>query len=315
MPITYLPVSRRGFLKSTLAMGAGILLIDSRAWGDESARNKSERFIVFSDSHIAADGKKIVREMNMSDNLRNAVAAALVGGLPKASGVFVNGDLAYSTGEPEDYAQFLSLMKPLIDSGLALHLSLGNHDHRENFWKALPAGAQAVQSRHVTVVESAHATWVVLDTLDKTNVTPGLLGAEQLTWLRAFLDEPNRTTKPVLVMVHHQPERDPAATQPVAAGEKPKKFNGIADGAALMEIILPRKQVKALINGHLHRWELKQEKGLHLINLPAVAYCFGKDQTCAWTDWEVSNKGVEITFNTIDPQHAKNNSKSALVWR
>jgi 3',5'-cyclic AMP phosphodiesterase CpdA len=315
MPISYLPVSRRRFLQSSLALGAGVLLADTLAWGDDATKSQADRFIVFSDTHIAADASKIERGVNMSDHLGTAVASALAAGLPKASCVFVNGDLSLKDGQPGDYTQFVSLMKPLRDAGLPIHLSLGNHDHRDNFWQAIPPGAAVVESKHVTVVESPKVTWIVLDTLNKTNVTPGLLGAAQLKWLAAFLDEPTHASKPVLVMIHHQPERDPAATQPAAANEKPKNYSGLLDGAALMEILLPRKQVKAVINGHQHQWGLKQENGLHLVGLPAVAYTFGGDQTPAWTDWNVSDKGVEITFNTIDPKHAKDKTKAELAWR
>ncbi len=314
MAITLMPLSRRRFLQSTLALGAGVLISD--AWGQEKPAEARERFVLFSDTHIAADPKRIERGANMTDNLTAAVAAAFIIGKTKPAALFINGDLALKDGQPDDYKQLLATLKPVLDADVPVHLSLGNHDQRDNFWNAVPAGVKVVEGRQVTVVESAHATWIVLDTLDQTNVTPGKLGEAQLKWLTAFLDTPDRATKPVLVMTHHNPERLASATQPAAAGApKPAKVAGIVDGAALMEILLPRKQVKALIYGHLHKWEIKIENGLHLINLPAVAYVFGNDQTSAWTDWNLSDTGAEVVVNTLDPKHKMNLTKTSLAWR
>ena len=78
-------------------------------------------------------------------------------------------------------------------SGLTLHLTLGNHDHRGNFMKALPEDAAAAKDggladRHVTLIESARADLYMLDSLDVTNNTPGVLGEGQLAWLAKSLD-------------------------------------------------------------------------------------------------------------------------------
>ncbi len=56
----------------------------------------------------------------------------------------VNGDLARLTGEPADYAQFASLMKPVFDKTPTL-LTMGNHDGREHAQAALTWDGGTVQ--------------------------------------------------------------------------------------------------------------------------------------------------------------------------
>ena len=63
----------------------------------------------------------------------------------------------------------------------------------------------------------------------------------------------------------------------------PQKMSGNNDTVALFEVIRPRKQVKAYIYGHTHTWKVEQDdSGLHLINLPPVAYIFHEGDPSGW---------------------------------
>ncbi len=69
---------------------------------------------------------------------------------------------------------------------MPVHLALGNHDNRERFWEALPeekAAQRPLADRQVALLRTPRANWFVLDSLEKTLSTPGLLGQEQLDWL------------------------------------------------------------------------------------------------------------------------------------
>ena len=69
------------------------------------------------------------------------------------------------------------------DAGLPIHLTLGNHDERERFWTALTdnnAAKRPVADRQVSLLRAGRANLFVLDTLEKTNSTPGILGQAQL---------------------------------------------------------------------------------------------------------------------------------------
>jgi 3',5'-cyclic-AMP phosphodiesterase len=163
-----------------------------------------------------------------------------------------------------------------------------------------PAENGPVEGRHVEVIETPRANWFLLDSLDVVNSTPGELGAGQLEWLAAALDA--RAKKPAVVMVHHNPDEK----------EKP---TGIRDTKAMLDVILARKQVKALVFGHTHVWELTTRQGVHFINLPPVGYVFRAGNPSGWVDARVSERGMTLELRCLDPKHPKHGELRELQWR
>lgn len=301
MPFHIPPISRREFLRRSLAASAGLLTIPALRAADSKA--DPNHWALFSDTHVAADASLARFDVNMADHLRNAVAGVRALSSPPA-GVLVNGDCAFNHGLAEDYGTFTGLLKPLSEAGLPLHLSLGNHDDREVFWNAIkdarPA-APPLASRQVSIVEAGHANWFMLDSLDVTNKTPGMLGDEQRAWLAKALDA--RTDKPALVMVHHDPM--------LVEGKK----TGLLDTAQLMEVLKPRRHVKVLIFGHTHTWRLNEQDGLHLVNLPAVAYPFNPAEVTGWVDCKLRADGMSLEMHAHDTTHSAHGKVSELNWR
>lgn len=299
MPLHLTP--RREFLRRAALAGAGLLAtrkLFAAAAGDSS------HWALLSDPHIGPKEESIARETNMADHLRASVKEVL---LAKGSlaGVFINGDCALKAGLPEEYATFTSLVKPLTEAGLPLHLTLGNHDDRANFWKALKVAAEAarpVQSKHVSVIKAQQVNWFLLDSLDVVDKSPGRLEQAQRDWLAKALDE--HQDKPALVMVHHNPHLDPT-----------KPNGSLQDTAELFEVLLPRKQVKALFFGHSHKWDLKERDGMHLVNLPAVAYPFAKEQPTGWVDCRLKPGGMTLELRAHNVQHSAHGKKTEFNWR
>jgi len=218
--------------------------------------------------------------------------------------VLVNGDCAFDHGLAEDYGTFTGLLHPLSESGLPLHLALGNHDDREVFWGAIKDARPAsppLASKQVSIVEAGHANWFMLDSLEVTKQTPGRLGDEQREWLSKALDA--RTDKPALVMVHH----NPVFTE--------GKNTGLLDTAELIAILQPRRHVKALIFGHTHTWRLNDHEGLHLVNLPAVAYPFNPKEVTGWMDCHLTADGMSLEMHAQDTTHPEHGKVSELRWR
>lgn len=317
MPITLPPISRRKFLAGTMTAGAA-LLARRYSFGAPAAVVDPHRIALLSDIHIPADQRVTSRGVNMADHLRQACAEVLQ--LDKAPAcAIVNGDCAYLKGLSDDYATLIELVRPLREAGIPLHMAMGNHDLRDNFWKALPADesrAKALADRQVLVFETPRANWIMLDSLEKTNSTPGLLGAVQLEWLAKTLDE--RASKPAIVMVHHNVPyvNAPAVTQPATTPAIFKlKPTNLIDSKALLDVLLPRKQVKALFYGHTHVWHVEKREGLHVINLPAVAYVFTPGQPSAWVDAHLAENGMSLELRCLDPKHAWHGQKHELEWR
>jgi hypothetical protein len=307
MPFQLLPKAehcpnRRDVLKG-MALGGASLAIGRSAMAATAEKDNGPWYALVSDIHIAADPSAKARGECMTDNLRAVVADILASEAPPL-GVLIDGDLAYNHGELGDYQQVLSVLEPLRKAKLPITLAMGNHDERAHFRAALnidPPKDSEVVDRVVSTVSLPGLRFVVLDSLDKTNKTPGVLGERQLAWLAKELDADDKT--PTLVFLHHN-----LAKRPGALIE--------ADAEALRAVLKPRTQVKALVYGHTHVWDLQEEDGLHLINLPAVAYRFAATQPLGWCRLRLNkNDGAELELRCVAGDRSKDGQRVPLRWR
>lgn len=299
MPI-HLPLSRRRFLGGSLAAAAALSL-PRGAWAAEAA--DPNRWALLADTHVWQFRDGEYRDIKPTQGFIEAVRQ-ITALRPRASGAIFTGDCVFLKGEPDDYGRLAAEAKPLREAGLSVHFALGNHDHREHFWTAFPEAkpsALAVPDKHTGIIETPRANWLLLDSLVKTNVTPGELGNDQLIWLARALDQ--RPDKPAIVLAHHNPD--------VANG----KLSGLRDTKALFEVLVPRKQVKAYVFGHTHHWDVSQRDGLHAINLPPTAWVFDPAQPRGWVDVQLAADGATFQLLALDGKHPKHGEKAALKWR
>lgn len=303
MPIHLPPTSRRTFLHSLAVGGAALVAPGTRAALARRAE-PGEYLALLADCHIDASPDKVVRErFNLSANLRAVVDDILAQPKPPAA-VAVLGDLAFNTGRPGDYAQFLALVGPLRERGIPIHLTLGNHDDRGEFRKAINRHDDVAAGHCTSVVDAAGLRLVMLDTLDRVNEVPGVVGDAQREWLSKTLDAAPQV--PTLVLMHHHPSPTP---------EPPK--GALQDTAALLDVIRPRKQVKALLFGHTHVWQRSELDGVHHVNLPAVAYHFEKPQPLGWCRLEPRRDGsaATIELNCTAGDRGHDGERVELAWR
>jgi 3',5'-cyclic AMP phosphodiesterase CpdA len=301
MPIHLQPISRRQFLVRSLAGSAALALSPSLL--ADAKRSDPNSWALLADTHIAADRGLVARGINMTDHFVS-VSRELVGLPKRPAGVFITGDCAYNSGETGDYRQMVDLLRPIREGQMPVHLALGNHDNRERFWEVLPAekaAQQPVADRQVALLRAPRANWYVLDSLETTLSTPGLLGQAQLDWLARALDA--NPDKPALVLLHHNPGAI-------------NKVGGLKDTEALFAVIRPRKQVKAYIFGHTHYWNVSQdESGIHLLNLPPVAYVFREGEPAGWVHATLERKGMRLELRCVDAAHKSHGQVVKLKWR
>jgi 3',5'-cyclic AMP phosphodiesterase CpdA len=218
--------------------------------------------------------------------------------------VLVAGDCAYLTGTDGDYREYVRRIQPLIDAGLPMHMTIGNHDDRDRFWEALPreqADSNHRIRRQSTVVSTRQANWFLLDSLNKTNKSPGELGSDQLEWLSAELDA--RPYKPAVIMLHHDPVRN-------------GRPGSLTDSEHLLAITRPRRQVKALFFGHTHVWDVAQDRsGIHLVNLPATGYTLKMRSFVGWVSCQVYSAGAALKVHALNPRQAEHGQIVPLKWR
>jgi len=296
-------ISRRDFLTRSAAVVAGVSVLRFSA-AAESA--ESVRFALLSDTHIPSSPDVVARDVNMTSNLKQVIHEILRRE-QKPAGVLINGDCAYLKGLPEDYANFAQCVKPLLDARLPLHLTMGNHDSRENLYTALQSQRPEkplLEGRHLSILETPVVNLFLLDTLTVTNVVTGEVGPEQMAWLAKELDA--RSGKPAVVIAHHTPQ--------FKAPETGKPWSGIADTSEFMTLLASKKQVKAFVYGHSHVWSNRQEGGTHLINLPPVAYVFNPSLPNGWVDAEFRADGVKLQLHAIDPAHDAHLQTVELKW-
>ncbi len=128
----------------------------------------TNRFALLSDTHIAADAKDQYRGFYPSKNLAAVIEEVRDAPFDMA---FINGDAARLDGKPEDYDHLKKLLKPLADH-CPVSIGLGNHDDRDQFRKAFsPVYGEETKGndRHISIVDSRFARWIVLDSLYYVN--------------------------------------------------------------------------------------------------------------------------------------------------
>jgi len=305
MPVTLPPISRRGFLRG--AVGAtGVTLLGARAWGENApVANDPNHLALLSDIHIAADKSHDPRKQGAMWDRLLQVREQLLALKDRPSAVLVNGDCAFHSGMPRDYAALVEGLKPLRQAGLPVHLGLGNHDSRANLQEALPADVRVVAGgfdRRVMRLPLGHADWYMLDSLLHTSKVPGALGSDQLAWLGKTLEA--HKERPAIVMVHHQPDQRPI-----------EHASGLTDTAALLDVIKPRKQVKALLFGHTHIWKHYERDGLHFVNLPTTAYVFKAEEPLGWVQAWVEPQRMKLKLHALVANGAKDEETLELAWR
>lgn len=299
MPISLVPPSRRRFLQTGALASLGALT--------DASANEERWFALLADTHIEADPAKEARGTNMANNLKQVVAEVLT---EKTAPEFVvvNGDCAYNTGLAEDYATFRTLIQPLLDAGIPIHLTMGNHDDRGPFYGVFPesvVGSKEIENQHLAIVETYHVNWIFLDTLDIVNKVTGKLGNEQRNWLAKTLDEMG--DKPVLIVGHHYPQYMPEGSTATVSG--------LADTVEFMELLRSKPQVKAYFYGHSHNYEFKKtSNSLHLANQPPVSYLFDDKKPNGWFKARTTPSSITIELSCINKGHSLHGEKTSLEW-
>jgi 3',5'-cyclic-AMP phosphodiesterase len=293
------PIDRREFVQTSFkALVAGV--VTSRFGpGVSKAEDPTEslRLALLSDTHVAADPKNEHRKFFPTDNLKCAVEQVLE---TRPGALLLDGDVARLTGEIEDYEAVKSLLGPVAEQ-CPIYLGLGNHDDREKFSKVFAApsgGVDKIKDKHVLVLEEPLLRVIILDSLLYVNKVPGLLGKGQREWLDQYLASADG--RPTVLFVHH--------TLGDGDGE-------LLDADALLRIVRPYGKVKAVFYGHSHRYSYRQDRGIHLINLPAVGYNFADSEPVGWVDARFSHHGVDLTLKALGGNTQQDGQTTALTWR
>lgn len=300
MPVTLIPTSRRKFLTTT---SLGALSLASQA-----NENTPSWFALLADTHIDADPQKSARGAVMAENLKKVVAEILAEPTHPEFAV-INGDCAYLRGLESDYATLRPLVTPLLDAGIPVHLTMGNHDDRGPFFGVFPEALPKqplLKDRHLAVIDSPLVNWFLLDTLQIVNKVTGEIGAEQRKWLSESIDA--HGNKPAILIGHHYPQYMPEGST--------ERVSGLADTIEFMDLLRSKPQIKAYVYGHSHSYGFKEASGgIHLINQPPVAYVFDQAKPNGWIKAVVNKDSMTTTLKALDKSHEKHGESTSLAWK
>jgi 3',5'-cyclic AMP phosphodiesterase CpdA len=287
--------NRREFLKAALAAAGAAVALQPRL-SLSAERTDVARWAFLSDTHISVNPENRYRGFYPYRNLQTVVAQ-MASDLPE--GLVVAGDLARLTGHAGDYENLKALLAPITEQR-PTYMTIGNHDSRRNFLRAfeyLEDGASVHWRKHVVAADTGPVRLVLLDSLLFSNMSWGLVGGAQRVWLREYL----RTfdDKPALLFIHHD----------VGPG------TSLLDVSRLWDIIVPARQVKAVVHGHSHGFGFKRFEGVHVINLPASGYNLHDGDPVGWVQAQLTPEDGRFVLHSIGGNARLDGYTTTLRWR
>lgn len=210
--------------------------------------------------------------------------------------------MACRDGRPGDYQTLLRTVEPLRRGRIPVHLAPGNHDHRGHF-RAVPGKPAETDpsglAKCVDEVQGPGLRMLLLDSPNGTRAVGDELGKLQRACLAARLDA--RPETPVVVFVHHNLNA--------------QWFSALHDTDALLNILLLRRQAKAVVFGHTHVFNARKLGDLHAINLPAVGYRVSPKQPLGWHLFRPGPDGGELELRCVGGGRRQHLRRVGLRWR
>ena len=254
-------VSRRGFLGGAAAFAAA----GCRSMFSGSASDYDESLsVLISDLHV---GGTSYCQKYQEGRLRKVVAEILaMDPLPKR--VLCFGDVAWTAGWRLDYQRSKPILQMLVDAGVDLKITMGNHDRRSHFLESWPeyAVSSPVPGKIVSVVPLADADFVLLDTLKgddnrgerQMGPVEGVLDGAQLEWLEDWM---RKARRPFFLGAHH--------------------FDDLCvEGKGILARMCEASPyATAWVHGHAHSWRSvarvaswRQPRMLQVLTLPSTGH-------------------------------------------
>lgn len=238
-----------------------------------------DRWALLADTHLSADPDAEYDGQSTLANVERAVAQIDAAGV---EGAIVNGDVAWMEGLAADY----DCAAHVLGGRTPIAIALGNHDRRDHALQRFHPEAFSLNepAKLITVIDAPEVRFLLLDSLYRTDVVPGLLGQAQRRWLAQFLDREDE--QPTVIVVHHPLTEDDGA---------------LLDGDRLLAILGPRRQVKAVFTAHDHVWRRELRGDLHVVGLPSAGFSFVPAATpVGWVEAQLSAGGATLRLRGRD---------------
>ena len=226
------------------------------------------RFVHITDTHIVAPGA-VLRGVETCRTLERVVEA--INRLdPRPAFVVVGGDLVSPDLAPDvtggeatdaDYETAYAVLWGLLERlTVPFHTLMGNHDRRGPFRRAVPSHAAPEAGPHRYVVDVDGYRLCALDSLDPGQ-KPGVLGGEQVAWLRERLRE--AADRHAVIVVHHHV---------VPIGLRRLDEQMLMDADALWDVIRETGNVRGVLCGHVHLRHEEVRAGVPVFITPSTCF-------------------------------------------
>jgi Icc protein len=228
------------------------------------------RFVHFTDTHIVSPGVRL-RDVDTCRTLERVVDA--VNGLrPRPAFVIVGGDLVspdissdttegHREATDAEYEASYAVLRSILERlTVPFHMLMGNHDRRGPFRRVMLSGPASETERHYFVVDVDGYRLCALDSLDPGK-KPGILGEDQLAWLRDRLRE--AADRHAVVAVHHHA---------VPIGLQRLDEQMLMDADALWEVIGEAGNVRGVLCGHVHLQHEEVRHGVPVVTTPSTCF-------------------------------------------
>jgi len=232
----------------------------------QAAGNRSTLIVQLTDTHIVANARLCLNQIDTSSFLRAAVETVRTLTV-RPDAVLITGDLV-NEGRPNQYEHLKVLLAPLVTAEIPLYLMPGNHDNRDSMRQVFPDHQELGKGASCDFVADIGALRLIgLDTL-VDNEAGGDLSENQLQWLERTLQQ--KPQRPTIIAMHHPP---------FATGIGHMDEQGLAaDAQAAMErIVAAHPQVERVTCGHLHRNISRRWAGTVVATTPSVAHAVAFD--------------------------------------
>lgn len=224
------------------------------------------RLAHLSDLHLSASGRLLYGLVDSHAALRAALIrlAALQ---PAVDLVLLSGDLA-AAGKADSY-RFLA--EQLARLALPYALLPGNHDDRDQLRAVFPGQPWGHRELCCQHRDWGMGSLILLDTL-LPGEEAGEISAAQMAWLEAHCPE----DRPVLLAMHHPPFKVGIAGMDAIRCRESEAFE---------RWLAARRNVDALLCGHVHRFVVTRHGGVPALTAPSTAHQIAvQDGPLAWTE-------------------------------
>lgn len=211
------------------------------------------KFVVLSDLHLVKEGA-LSWGLDTTARLRAGIEA-INSRHADADFCVLAGDLA-DLGEYDAYVRLKECLDALT---IPLHITIGNHDHRDTFLEVFGVDYRADTGFVDKVIDQKGQRVILLDSV-RTGEHGGHLDQAQLDWLTARLDEAPEI--PVTIILHHHANPLHTRVDRII----------LENGSALVAVLKGRNAVRQVIAGHVHYTSTAMWHGIPFTTLAGGHY-------------------------------------------